>query len=304
VSDVLAATGERRVAVAGSVFANVRLNQRIRELPGVDALHVFPHMGDGGISVGAALGLRGRRSTSLSSSYRRAAVDHVYLGPCYSQKEIETTLSCAGLAFSVHEDIEEQVGGLLAQGYVACRFDGRMEYGPRALGNRSILCAPSDPSVHDWLNAALKRSEFMPFAPSALEEAAPQCFLGLRPDNRSEHHFMTATYTATSWCRGQAPAVVHVDGTARPQIVSRETSPSLHRILTAFELRTGLPLVINTSFNMHESPIVNTPDDAVRAFLQSGLHYLAMGKALARNPRPAWPKARVATTRAAAPPVA
>ncbi len=304
VSDILTTTRERRVAVAGGVFANVRLNQRIRELPGVESLCVFPHMGDGGIAVGAALACWGRRfaSPSPEAAYRPRAMEHVYLGASYPHQDVVESLNRAGVPFTVHDDVEDRIGDLLAEGYVVCRFDGPMEYGPRALGNRSILCAPTDPSVHDWLNAALKRSEFMPFAPSALEEAASQCFLGVRPGCPAEHRFMTATYAATPWCKEHAPAVVHVDGTARPQTVSREVNPSFHKILTAFHRRTGLPLLINTSFNMHESPIVNSPDGAVKAFQQSGLHYLAMGKTLVHNPNAAWPRAAVPTSRVASPP--
>ena len=159
-----------------------------------------------------------------------------------------------------------------------------MEYGPRALGNRSILYRPDDPSVNDWLNERLKRTEFMPFAP-----ATP---IGLisRMYERAETvrhaaQFMTVTRQCTAEAKKSCAGVVHVDGTARPQYVVPEIAPSYHRIITEFHRLTGMPSIINTSFNIHEEPIVRTAKDAVRAFLVGHLDYLAIGDYLIKNPK-------------------
>ena len=136
-----------------------------------------------------------------------------------------------------------------------------MEWGPRALGNRSILAAPFDRSINDWLNEMLQRSEFMPFAPVVREEDVERWFVG--SDKASEAaRFMTVCFDATPAFKEQCPAAVHVDGTARPQLVRASEHPDLHRVLTLFGEKTGTPVLINTSFNMHEEPLVRTPTDA------------------------------------------
>ena len=173
---------------------------------------------------------------------------------------------------------------LLAAGKVVARFDGRMEYGPRALGHRSILYHAKEPAVNQWLNQRLGRTEFMPFAPATLHEHRDGCYLNMKG---AEHaaEFMTLTFDCTESMKQDCPAAVHVDGTARPQLVSADGSPGFHRILTEYYRLTGIPSVINTSFNMHEEPIVCSPDDAVRAFLQGNLDYLAIGNFLVEHPK-------------------
>jgi carbamoyltransferase len=159
-----------------------------------------------------------------------------------------------------------------------------MEYGPRALGNRSILYHPTDRSVNDWLNKNLQRTEFMPFAPSTLYEARERCFERLAG---AEHaaEFMTITFHCTPWMQRHMPGVVHLDATARPHLVRRDRNPSYYRIIEAFARRTGLPAIINTSFNMHEEPIVCTADDCLRAFLAGNLDFIALGPYLIRHPK-------------------
>jgi carbamoyltransferase len=182
------------------------------------------------------------------------------------------------------QPLEEEVAELLAQGYVVARASGKPPYGPRALGNRSILYQPTDRSVNDWLNQNLKRTEFMPFAPSVLYEERETCFENLEGAQHSAE-FMTITFDCTPWMRENMEGVVHIDGTARPQLVKQDVNPEYHRIIAAFHRRTGLPGIINTSFNMHEEPIVYTADDCVRAFLDGNLDYLALGKHLVKHPR-------------------
>jgi len=158
-----------------------------------------------------------------------------------------------------------------------------MEYGPRALGHRSIMYQTTDPSVNDWLNDCLKRTEFMPFAPATLIEHAEACYLGMR-GAEDPARFMTITFNCTEQMRNQSPGVVHVDGTARPQLIDPHTAPDFYQILKAYHQRTGIPSLINTSFNMHGEPIVCTPEDAVRSFQQGNLEHLAIGNWIISNP--------------------
>ncbi|MGB7214343.1 MAG: carbamoyltransferase C-terminal domain-containing protein, partial [Gammaproteobacteria bacterium] len=209
----------------------------------------------------------------------------VYLGPDLTEGDIAEALSRAGLVpESVDGPIEERIADLLVEGYVVARASGRMEYGPRALGNRSILYHPTDRTVNDWLNKNLRRTEFMPFAPSVLAEAAEDCFEDLEGGEHAAE-FMTITFRCTPWMRERMRGVVHLDGTARPQLVRRDRNPSYYRIIEAFHRRTGLPAIINTSFNMHEEPIVCSAADCVRAFLEGNLDYLAIGPYLVKHPR-------------------
>jgi carbamoyltransferase len=176
------------------------------------------------------------------------------------------------------------IAELIAAGRVVARFNGRMEFGPRALGNRSILYHCADASVNDWLNKRLDRTEFMPFAPATIEDEAKSNFTDL---DGAEHaaEFMTITSDCSDQFKRSCPAAVHVDGTARPQIVRAQTNPSFHRLLDEYRKLTGVGTVVNTSFNMHEEPIVCVPEDAVRSFLRGHLDYLAIGPYLVENPK-------------------
>jgi len=265
------------VVLAGGVIANVKLNQRVFEIPGVKHIFVYPNMGDGGCGTGAAF-LASREGLGVSSAYNT-----VYLGPDYSDDQIARELHTAGLKFERVDPIEPTVAKLIHAGHVVARFNGRMEYGPRALGNRSILYRGTEPEVNHWLNQRLGRTEFMPFAPATLYEERDRCYEGVKG---AEHaaEFMTLTFDCTPFMKQTCPAAVHVDGTARPQLVKESANPSYYRIIREYFKLSGIPSVINTSFNMHEEPIVNSPDDAIRAFLQGNLDYLAMGNFLVRHP--------------------
>ncbi|HQU14607.1 MAG: carbamoyltransferase family protein [Gammaproteobacteria bacterium] len=277
-------TGRRNVALAGGVCANVKINQRIHEMPEVDSVFIHPGMSDEGMPVGAALGLYYQRS---GKRYEPTfpTMPHVYLGPEYSDAEIRQELEKCGVEATRYEDVESEIARLLAANAVVARFNGRMEYGPRALGNRTILYPATDPSVHYWMNEALHRTEFMPFAPVVMAEYAEQCFTGLDGAENAAR-FMTITFNCTEWMAKNCPGVVHIDNTARPQLVSEQDNPSLHRILSKYRELTGLPCLINTSFNMHEEPIVCSPYDAIRAFQLGHLDYLAIGQWVARSPSP------------------
>jgi carbamoyltransferase len=272
-------TGCDRLVLSGGVTANVKMNQRLHALPGVRTTFVYPNMGDGGCGTGLAL----LRSWQGGVG---APLRDVYLGPEYGEAELEAALREAGLAYQRVADPAEraaEVARRIHAGQVVARFDGRMEYGPRALGNRSILYHAREPGVNQWLNQRLGRTEFMPFAPVTLWEAAGRCYEGLAG---AEHaaEFMTITFDCTPWMREHCPAAVHVDGTARPQLLRREVNPEYYDIVQAYERLSGIPCLINTSFNMHEEPIVCRPRDAVRAFLQGHLDALVMGPFLAAGP--------------------
>jgi carbamoyltransferase len=277
VSHYVKKTGLRNIVLSGGVVANVKLNQRLRALPGVEKVFVHPNMGDGGCGTGAAL------LEFVGCSTLAEPIADVFLGPSFTDDQIVEALQRAQLPFTRYGPIEPKVAALIAAGKVVARFDGRMEYGPRALGNRSILYHAKEPEVNQWLNQRLGRTEFMPFAPATLSEHRHDCYLNV---DGCEHaaQFMTLTFDCTDEMKRTSPAAVHVDGTARPQLVTPRSNPSFYRILKEYHALTGIPSVINTSFNMHEEPIVCTPDDAVRAFLQGNLDYLAIGTFLVEHP--------------------
>jgi carbamoyltransferase len=269
---------EIRLCLAGGVFANVRLNQKLAELPKVREISVFPNMGDGGLSIGAAYLAHVDRTGD-----RPRPLDSVLLGDAVDETEITAALQDSGLPHRRLDDIESEVAKLIAEGNVVARCAGGMEFGPRALGNRSILYQATEPDVNQWLNDRLGRSEFMPFAPATLVEEASNYYQGLAAGG-DPARYMAMTFDCTQRMKDEAPAAVHVDGTARPQLVSRQQYPGFHRIISAYREMTGLCSVINTSFNMHEEPIVRSAGDAIRAFQAGNLPYLALGDYLVEGP--------------------
>ena len=266
-----------RIALAGGIFANVKLNQRIRELANVKEVYVFPNMGDGGLSVGSAF-LGHYQATGAAPKPPKS----MFLGPQFSDEQILSVLKESGSKYSHKPNIEECVARILSQGKIVAHFDGKMEYGPRALGNRSILYHAADPKVNTWLNEHLHRSEFMPFAPATLGEHAADCYKDI-DSGKEPAKYMAMTFDCTEKMKKQAPATVHVDGTARPQIITKDDYPRFYKILSAYYELTHKPTIINTSFNMHEEPIVCTPEDALRAFSASKLAFLAIGNFLVES---------------------
>lgn len=262
----------RMVAAAGGVFANVKLNQRLLELEEVDNIYIHPNMGDGGLGVGAALAVQSLNGQSMQPQLMKSC----YLGPDIGDPEAGGALKEAGLCYRQADNLPEAVAGLLADGRVVARAAGRMEYGPRALGNRSILAGCGDPSINQWLNDRLQRTEFMPFAPIIMEEYAKDYFPAWKPEHVAAR-FMTITYDASELAKKNIPAAIHVDGTARPQVLRRGDNPDMYAILEAYHQKTGIPALINTSFNMHEEPIVCSARDAVRAFQLGHLDALICG---------------------------
>ena len=277
VSHYLKKTGLKNLVLSGGVVANVKLNQRLKEIAGVEKIFIHPNMGDGGCGTGAAL-LEFAGNGALKKPLR-----DVFLGPDFTDAQIEDALQRAQLQFDKYTPVEPKIAALIAAGSVVARFNGRMEYGPRALGNRSILYHAKEPAVNQWLNQRLGRTEFMPFAPATLYEKRHDCYKNVDGAEYAAS-FMTVTFDCTPEMKRNSPAAVHVDGTARPQLVSDTSNPSFYKILTEYHKLSGIPSVINTSFNMHEEPIVCSPDDAVRAFLQGNLDYLAIGDYIVAHP--------------------
>jgi len=277
VQHALAATGLRDVVMAGGTFANVVVNQRILDLPEVDRIFIHPAMTDQGISMGAGFAWLAEQGRATNQK-----LDNIYLGPEYSEAEIEAALVEAGLQAERPADIEAASVDALLDGKVVARYAGRMEYGLRALGNRTIMYGTQEPEVNQSLNKRLGRSEFMPFAPVCLAEHAHKCFERTAGGELAAR-YMTVTFDATDSYTRSSPAVVHVDGTARPQILHEEDNPAFHRLLSLYHERSGRPDLVNTSFNLHREPIVCTPHDAIRAFTTSGIDVLVAGPYLVRQ---------------------
>lgn len=271
-------TGRRNVVLAGGSFANVRLNQRILELPEVDSVWIHPAMTDQGIAMGAALTYLASQKTA--ESFR---LENVLLGPEPTEGEIKAALEENGLPYTRPEHMAEEAARLLAKGKVIARFSGPLEYGPRALGNRSVLYQTTDTKIMDWLNRKLQRAPYMPFAPVTLFEYADKCYRDVERATEAAR-FMTISFQATDWMKQVSPGVVHLDGTVRPQILRADDNPDMHAILTAYHRLTGIPSLLNTSFNLHHEPIVNSAADACRSFLRSELDAIIAGPFLARRP--------------------
>jgi carbamoyltransferase len=254
-------TGATNVCLAGGVFGNVKLNQRVLEADGVRNVYVLPAMGDGGLPLQAAV------TTAYRKTGARARVPRMALGP--GSDTTTEQLSARLVAYPQLRYVDEfdpiaLLLKALENNQVVGVFRGRMEFGPRALGKRSIIYRADDMTMNDWLNKRLHRTEFMPFAPITAEDLAEECYRNWRPDHVTAQ-FMTITYGCHEGFRQSCPAVVHVDGTARPQIVRRTDDPFLHELLLSWHGRTGQPALVNTSFNKHEEPIVCSIEDALDA---------------------------------------
>lgn len=265
--DILKANGGRLV-FAGGCALNVVLNRRLMEHPLVKELFVQPASHDAGTPLGAAVYVANMLGDRISP------MNDVYLGPEFSDSEIEEVLKVSkGIIYKRSADIEKEAAGLLADGKVVGWFQGRLEFGPRALGNRSILGNPAIRGTSDRINEMVKfREKWRPFCPSMLRECAKD-ILGRDIDAP----FMTLSFVITPSWKDKIPEVVHVDGTARPQTVTKESNPRFYRLIKYFHEKTGIPVVINTSLNRRGEPMVSSPEDAVRMYLGSGLDYIAIG---------------------------
>lgn len=257
----------KNICLSGGLFSNVKVNQRVKEA-GFESVFVSPPMTDDGTAMGAALHV-----LAQDGRLKRRKIHSMALGPDFSEQQIEVALTARKLNWIRLDTPAEQLGTLLSEGKTVAMFAGGMEFGPRALGNRSILASASEADINRRLNNQLNRTEFMPFAPMTLLEDATSCYLNAEGIKHAAE-FMTITANCTDDMREQCPAVVHIDGTARPQLVNKDYLPFLHEVITTYKRRSGRPAIVNTSFNIHEEPIVCSPDDAIDGFLEAGLDYL------------------------------
>ncbi len=256
------------LAAAGGVFLNVKMNQKIIERGLADRFSIFPDAGDAGITVGAALALYYAKSGETET----VSLRDLFWGPSYATAEVEEILRSRNLNYCRSENVSAEAARLLAEGKILGWFQGRMESGPRALGNRSILMDPRRPENKDIINARVKfREPFRPFCPSMTPEAARRY---LRFPQREER-YMICAYEATEAAVRDIPAVVHVDRTVRPQVVGDE-NPKFRALIEEFGRLTGVPAVLNTSFNIRGEPIVCSPRDAIKCFFDTGMDVLAL----------------------------
>ena len=257
-------TGIKKIACAGGVFLNVKLNQRIwnNRADILEYQHIYPNPGDSGLAVGAALELYYQHN-----EFKGATIDDLYKGPEFSNEEIEEMLKIRKVDYEYVENPSKRAAELLAENKIIAWFQGRMEAGPRALGNRSILMSPLDPTNKDVINAWVKfREGFRPFCPSLLWEKRDDYLEDVR-----DELFMITSFDVKEDKKEKIPAVVHVDGTARPQMVKKEINPRYWELINEFGKLTGEYIVLNTSFNIKGEPIINTPKEAVRCFFDSGM---------------------------------
>jgi len=278
-------TGISRVALSGGVFMNVKSNQAIAFLPEVRELFVFPSCGDESNSFGAAFAAYADRKRADEPPIQ--PLGNLYLGPESTESEIEKVLLETGECYDVRRppDITEQIADLLASGEIVARFHGRTEFGARALGNRSILADPQRMETVRRINEMIKSRDFwMPFAVSINREYESKY---IHNPKQIPAPYMMITFPTTSLADEIRAGIHAYDETVRPQLLERSWNPEYHRIIEAFCARTGRGAVLNTSFNLHGSPIVNSPQDAMDVFARSGLQHVAIGSYLVSKAEPA-----------------
>ena len=265
-------TGAKNLCIAGGVALNCVANGRIARESGFDNVWIQPAAGDDGIAIGCAY----YGHLALQKQQRSFAIRHAYFGREYADQAIKDLLSRPLIRLvtkaKTSQDICADTARVLAEGQIVGWFQGRSEFGPRALGNRSILADPRQAQMKDHLNQRVKhRQSFRPFAPIVLAESATEIFEG----DEDSPFMLIAKPVRQEW-RSKIPAIVHVDGTARVQTVRQETNPMLYGLLKEFAALTGVPVLLNTSFNVKDEPIVETPGNAMACFLGTGIDYLVL----------------------------
>ncbi|NBD25530.1 carbamoyltransferase family protein [Paenibacillus glycinis] len=267
VKDYTEKLDSRNVCLAGGVAMNCKLNGEIADLPGVNSVFVQPASSDAGTALGAAM------IVSQNNGYDpRFTMTHAYWGPNYSNNEVLSALQLAKVRYTYIENPSEVAAKLLAQNKILGWFQGASEVGARALGARSILANPSGPEMKSSLNSVVKfREAWRPFAPSLIIENAEEVF-----DSRDETPFMLVARRVLAEKRDVIPSAIHIDGTARPQTVTREANPRYWELINQFQKITNVPAILNTSFNIKDEPIVSSPLDAIRCFYSTGLDALVI----------------------------
>jgi carbamoyltransferase len=273
-------TGLTSLALGGGVFSNVRLNRAALETTAAKSIFVFPAMGDEGLPVGACLLYLYERDGAKTWMANRYRLNELYLGASHDVRFAAAASKYPKIAADFETPAEKAVDALI-NGQAVAIYTDRMEFGPRALGARSILASPARRDVNDSINKRLNRSEFMPFAPVVLADHAGAVF-DIHPGNGHAARFMTITCDVRPEWRDRIPAVVHVDGSARPQVIEARENPLYFQVLTLFHQRTGVPVLVNTSFNVHEEPIVDTPEQALTALMDDRIDCILTKDALYR----------------------
>jgi carbamoyltransferase len=271
-------TNSRYLVIAGGIALNSVMNGRILRDAGFDDIYVMPAAGDNGTAIGAAFYVY----NTILNQPRTFVHDDPFLGTSYSDEYINKLIRGCKLPVKKYNDITSVAARMLADGKILGWFQGRMEIGPRALGNRSILANPMPPFMKDKINAEVKHREaFRPFAPSVTTEAKDKYF-----DAIGESPFMLKVCPVKPQMRGLLPAITHVDGSARLHTVSKAYNPLLHDLLEKFSAITGVPVLLNTSFNIQGEPIIESPEDAIRCLYSTGLDALAIGNYLITKNQP------------------
>ncbi|MCA9973763.1 MAG: nodulation protein, partial [Anaerolineales bacterium] len=271
-----AETGSDNLCMAGGVALNCVMNGRLRDEGPFKQIWIQPAAGDAGTALGAALWIDSRQRPNAARRYR---MDHAFLGPAYDDAEIEAFLQWCRLPYRRLDDVAAETADLLAANKIVGWFQGRLEFGPRALGARSILASPIPADMQDRLNDIKDREDFRPVAPVVLEEEAASWFVNAGPSP-----YMLFVYDVRPEVADRIPAVRHVDGTARIQTVNRAQHPLYYDLLRAFQARTGVPVLVNTSLNTRGEPIVCTPRDVVECFWSSPLDAQVIGSFLLEKP--------------------
>ena len=262
-------TGYKNLCLGGGVALNCKMNSVILNSDFVKNIYVPSSPNDAGVALGAALEI------AAQNGQRFKKLNHAYLGPEYSDREIETELKRSNLKFESREDVERVAAELISRGNVIGWFQGRMEFGPRALGNRSILADPTNLKIADKVNDIKHRERWRPLAPSVLDEKKGKYF-----KKSYSSPFMSLAFQVKEEKQKEIPAVTHIDGSARVQTVNKETNPKFYKLIREFYKITGTPVVLNTSFNDMGQPIVMTPKDAIESFKKMRLDCLILGNCL------------------------
>lgn len=263
-------TGIRKTAFSGGVFLNVKVNQSIWENRKdlITEQTIYPNAGDPGLAVGSALYFNYK-----DSEFQGNSLEHLYYGPSYDNGYIRNLLLDQGLRFRNQDNLEKHMAQLLADNKIIAWFQGRMECGPRTLGNRSILMSPLKAENKDIINARVKfRESFRPFCPSIIYEKRDEYFVDAR-----DEFYMITSFNVTAEKKDKIPAVVHVDGTLRPQLVKKSINEKYWNIINEFGQITGEYCILNTSFNIKCEPIINHPKEAIACFFNNGIDFLILG---------------------------
>ncbi len=262
------------LSCSGGIFLNVKLNQRLWETGRIANHWIYPNPGDSGLAVGAAL-----HAWHSHSHAPISRLEHLYLGPQYDREEIIRLLDLRKIPYETVDDPARTAADHLARNEIVAWFQGRMESGPRALGHRSILMSSGSKANKDAINAKVKfREAFRPFCPSLCDEARASYL-----EHERSEPFMITSFTCPDDKRARIPAVVHEDGTLRPQTVQADVEPLYHRLLSEFGKLTGDPVLLNTSMNLMGEPISCTPRDAIRCFFDNGIDALVLGNVVIRK---------------------